>query len=862
MRNVAALTVVALSLLLVPTAKGQTGSYNGFQWKQTGNALQIYGYTGPGGIVTIPETIPVGTTSLPVTSLGYQAFFNNRSVVTVSIPSSVTNIEDAVFSGCSGLATVALPDGITSIGTNEFYLCSRLTSVKIPANTTRIGSQAFSGCYGLTNLVIPNNVTSLGQAAFYNCGSLTNLSLGAGLTRIPAYAFSFCDQLPKLVIPGSITNIDSQAFSFCDSLTGVSVSPDNVAYVALDGALYNKSQTRLVLFPAAKPGDYFIPTTVRAIGPYAFVDSTLTTIFIPDTVTNIGAAAFARSANLTSIAIPDSVISLGDANPGLGVFEFCSSLTNLALSASVASIGQRAFSSCPELTSVTIPAEVIYIGQGAFGYCSALTNVCFEGSPPADGGGLFQFDPASLTISYVMGTSGWGDSYSGVKTTPCVRCRYQPRVFCICDSNTVTGAALQIGSYSTTSDKRGVYTLPGMAPGTYTATVSANHYATLTTQITVLPEVAQVTNDFYLTNTTLVFSPAFDASILRDANARAITNAVKTALQIYKQTIAGSLCVPVLFAATNDSSVPADTQVALASLPYSTYLSDLQAEPNKSPYDVTALATLPGGPGTGLNGNTEVTLTAANLAAIGETAIAADAAAAAGGGYYGKILLNVSGLNGLQAAAAHEMNEILGIGRWGSTLELAESYSGQSAPTNGVGPLDLFRYSGLGTRSFTLDPAPRAYFSLDGGKTALVSFNQFGHGSDFGDWGDGVSPADGLGNNPPQLQDAFGSSTTNLGVNEFIALDVIGYTLTPPPSVIQAGNLTGQSFDLAWSSLPGQSYQVQFATNLVQTVWNNLSGPILATNMTARASDTSPSGAMRFYRVVGFPPAGIRPSLR
>lgn len=424
------------------------------------------------------------------------------------------------------------------------------------------------------------------------------------------------------------------------------------------------------------------------------------------------------------------------------------------------------------------------------------------------------------------------------------------QVFCICDSNTIVGATVQIGNYSAQTDSNGAYTITNIPSGTYTGSVTANNYATFTTNVTVPPAVPVVTNNVYLTNLTLVINPVFDSTITGNVNAPTITNSIKAAIQVYKQTVANPMCVTILFSTTTNPRVLGVNNAALATIPYSQYLADLQANPNKSPNDSSALASLPAGPGTGINGNTQVTLTAANLAAIGETGTAAAAVASFGGGYYGKILMNVSSLSRLQATAAHEMNETLGTGGWGSSLYLAGSYSGQASPTTGIGPLDLFRYSSSGVRSFTLDPAATAYFSINGGSTKLVFFNQSGNGSDFADWGDGVSPADGLGNNPPQVQDATGSGNPSMGANEFIALDVVGYTLTAPPSTIQTASYSGRSFSLEWSALPGQSYQVQFTTNLNGTVWNNLGSPIIASNMSAVISDISATNTGRFYRVV------------
>src|SRR6185369_3245906 len=132
-----------------------------------------------------------------------------------------------------------------------------------------------------------------------------------------------------------------------------------------------------------------------------------------------------------------------------------------------------------------------------------------------------------------------------------------------------------------------------------------------------------------------------------------------------------------------------------------------------------------------------------------------------------------------QSDSMHEINEVLGIGGNATTLYLDGPYSGQPPPTDGVGPLDFHRYSSPGVRSFSLDPNLAAYFSIDGGNKRLVSFNQYANKSDYGDWGNGVVPAQNKPNSSPQMQDAFDSkgSAPDLGANELIALDVIGYTL-------------------------------------------------------------------------------------
>jgi hypothetical protein len=125
-------------------------------------------------------------------------------------------------------------------------------------------------------------------------------------------------------------------------------------------------------------------------------------------------------------------------------------------------------------------------------------------------------------------------------------------VYCRCDSNAIAGASVKVGNYSATTDTNGAYTLAQVPPGTYTnVVVSATHYASLTTNITELPNVAVTTEDFYLTNSTLVIKPIFDPSITSDANARAITNSIKAAIQDVEQYLATPMCLQIRFVETN-----------------------------------------------------------------------------------------------------------------------------------------------------------------------------------------------------------------------------------------------------------------------------------------------------------------------
>ena len=102
-----------------------------------------------------------------VTSIGEYAFYDCRSLTSVTIPDSVTSIGREAFYKCESLTSVTIPDSVTLIDNGAFQGCTSLTSVTIPDSVTSIGKEAFSYCQSLTSVTIPDSVTSIGWSAFY-----------------------------------------------------------------------------------------------------------------------------------------------------------------------------------------------------------------------------------------------------------------------------------------------------------------------------------------------------------------------------------------------------------------------------------------------------------------------------------------------------------------------------------------------------------------------------------------------------------------------------------------------------------------------------------------------------------------------
>ena len=88
-----------------------------------------------------------------------------------------------------------------------------------------------------------------------------------------------------------------------------------------------------------------------------------------------------------------------------------------------------------------------------------------------------------------------------------------------------------------------------------------------------------------------------------------------------------------------------------------------------------------------------------------------------------------------------------------------------------------------------------------------------------------------------------------MGANELIALDIIGYDLVASPPIVESIGRTGNVFTFDFTAVPGQTYQAQYSTDMAGNSWNNLGGPITATDVTMVVSDTNASVSGRLYRV-------------
>jgi len=348
-------------------------------WNFDTFAYSLDGYTGNEADLIIPDVIGDCTVDI----LGLNAFNNTPGISSITLPSTLLQIEDGAISFCDDLTSITLNEGLLIIGDNCFSGNAELTEIVIPASVCYIGNNSFNNCSSLMQ------VTFEGECPVFAGVAFDWLPDGA-VIRVPedqldAYssAFSAMDLSP--VLQGSGANAPDYDFS-CDPekfvfdeetgtilfFNGYDVRVDIPAEIAgvpvraIDADAFANQQYLCYLT---------LPEGLETIGENAFESCyRLVHVEFPSTLKSIGSRAFANGLHGWTLNLPEGLLDIGSE-----AFERATKLSGaLMLPQGLKTIGERAFSTCLWLEEVYIPDTVESIGENAFEDCG-LTYVSFEG---------------------------------------------------------------------------------------------------------------------------------------------------------------------------------------------------------------------------------------------------------------------------------------------------------------------------------------------------------------------------------------------------------------------------------------------------------------------------------------------------
>lgn len=451
-------------VLQVNAAEAETGeTSNGFTYEITEDDVTITGWTGDKETVTslvVPDTIDgktvtrLGQSSLEdmplltsiklpsgLESMGVWALSGNTSLKEITIPKTLK--KDGI--GCgnyygigtrnsfsdTALETIILEDGIEAVPS---YLCvyqDKLTKVVVPDSVTTVGYRAFGDADALTEIDLPSSVKTIEYCAFWGSDGFTTIDLPEGLETIERNAFESCDGLTEVKCPSTLKKLGNEAFYGCTSLESVEMN-EGLEY--LGGKMFRDCEKlKEVTVPSTLNETWspfensYVETVTIAEGmeriPNSLcANSVITTLNIPESVTDLGENLFNHDDAIKEFTIPAQVTAGKNvfAYSGLEtisfagkrteiperMFQYANSMKTINWPAELTTIGEYAFANNYGTESFHIPDTVTRIDNWAFSYCKALTDLHIPEKGCSVGNYVFSGEDALKSVTIPAGLIG------------------------------------------------------------------------------------------------------------------------------------------------------------------------------------------------------------------------------------------------------------------------------------------------------------------------------------------------------------------------------------------------------------------------------------------------------------------------
>ena len=342
-------------------------------------------------------------------TVGNEAFKGCSSLALMYMPPSMRDISNNAFDGCTNLNKIYMNTGTLSRLNSLSHVGNSLTfgsnnttngffgggspsggnysfeivddTIKTPIiiqvnNGNDISNSDLSGNItfdNITNILNSNSPSS-------NISEITSVTIGNQITGIAGETFQACSGLTEIFIPDSVTNIDTNAFKDCTSLSDVYMTVYTLNELNNNVQTLNLSfNTPISFFGASNVTIHHTKFLVGVNPELAGAVNILggAKVAVVQLYTSIYKQSFQNATTLTRVFLPDSITSIGDY-----AFSGCNSLQSINLQGlPIQTIGASAFSSCYNLQSINLQGLPIQtIGDNAFNGSTSLHTVNLQDS--------------------------------------------------------------------------------------------------------------------------------------------------------------------------------------------------------------------------------------------------------------------------------------------------------------------------------------------------------------------------------------------------------------------------------------------------------------------------------------------------
>lgn len=344
----------------------------------------------------IPAKVTYQDHTFAVKKIDAEAF-KNSSIVNLTIPSSIKEIGEGAFSGCTKLANVTFADEITTISKQAFYGCTALKELHLN-NVANIASEAFKGCTKLTTLFSDyKGVINAHSLAFdgLNKGNITLQVANSLVDRYKADSlwkdFNIASNRYKMEgiwyeLSGNEAKVvkEKSGEGNYAELTGKVTIPKDVV---INDKYYTVTSLEVGAFQYApfKEMDIRCQVTVLPEG-CCFAMPNLAKVSLPETLVKIDDDAFNTCQKLENINDNGSGVFKASDFPNLTTIGndafFKCRVRNVSLTGSITTIGESAFQNCTRLEWVDLGEKVKTIGKYAFSGCTKIEHLSDAASVP------------------------------------------------------------------------------------------------------------------------------------------------------------------------------------------------------------------------------------------------------------------------------------------------------------------------------------------------------------------------------------------------------------------------------------------------------------------------------------------------